>query len=208
VGAFEDLYRVRVKRARFRQLAREQFGVTHDHGQSVVEVVRDASGQAPERLDFLRVAELSLELRPRLIGHALGVNIGEVQREKRKSSLRVPCRKHVDRCPQAAAVLAQQALLVAMRVHRALRHPLHRVAARQSIVRVRALNRDLVRIGVHDVLPRTQHHPSECFVHEHVAPRRSRHADDADRRMLHRSAEMFCDVRVVVSPVLFHLAPS
>ena len=50
-------------RARFRrQVAAEQFGVSADDRQQVVEIVRETAGEMADRIQFLRVLQLPLEL--------------------------------------------------------------------------------------------------------------------------------------------------
>ena len=51
-------------------LGEQDLRVARDHGQQVVEVVRDAAGEPPDRLHLLRLAEPLLEPQP--LGHVVG----------------------------------------------------------------------------------------------------------------------------------------
>ena len=69
LGGRLDLLKVLADRFVRSDLIGQQFGVTQNGGEHVVEVVRDTTGQLADRLHFLRLAKLFLE--PLLLGDVL-----------------------------------------------------------------------------------------------------------------------------------------
>ena len=67
-----DLGGRRVERMLGPQAAGDQFRVADDHREQVVEVVRDAAGEAADRFELLRLMELRFEARV-LLFHALAI---------------------------------------------------------------------------------------------------------------------------------------
>ena len=75
-----DLVGILSPRVPLFELVEEQVGVSDDSSQEVVEVVRDASSESPDRLQFLRVPELLFQLRPlRHLGREGPVGLGDLR---------------------------------------------------------------------------------------------------------------------------------
>ena len=62
VRGFLDELDVAPERALGRELQEQELAPAGDHGQEIVEVVRDAAGEPPHRFHLLGLAELSLQL--------------------------------------------------------------------------------------------------------------------------------------------------
>ena len=62
VGGAADLLEVAAVRRRGWKFEQDEIAIAADHGEHVVEVVRDATGETADRLHLLRLNELPLEL--------------------------------------------------------------------------------------------------------------------------------------------------
>ena len=71
-GGSPDLDEIAPERLVGADLPGQHVGVAQDHGQRVVEVVRDAAGQLSDRFQLLRLAQLLFQLLPRLPRRGLG----------------------------------------------------------------------------------------------------------------------------------------
>jgi len=80
----------------------EELGVTHDDGQQIVEIVRNATGELPDGLHFLRLRELGLE---RLL-------LGDVDKIEERAF--VPCRGRTKSCAHALMLAPERNSAVAV----------------------------------------------------------------------------------------------
>jgi hypothetical protein len=119
-----DLLDIGAQRVLRPQAARDQRGVTQDHRQQVVEVVRDAAGELPDRIHLLRLAQLFFEaaaivdVLQRAVDardHALRVALGLTDRPHPDpaSVTRGDLKLEVERCARARALVDARAYQLA-----------------------------------------------------------------------------------------------
>src|SRR5439155_23118981 len=95
VGRRHDRRRVLLRLAVEPRL--EQLAVAADRADHVVEVVRDLAGEAPDRLEFLRLAPLLLASPQRLLRLAPLGEVARERREERRSRRLHACERELDR---------------------------------------------------------------------------------------------------------------
>ena len=84
-----DLLDVRAARIAGVEAVEEQVRVAEDRGQHVVEVVRDAAGEAADRLHLLRLAQLHLARAQRLLGLAPLAHVADPRGENGPSGVSI-----------------------------------------------------------------------------------------------------------------------
>src|ERR1051325_202079 len=169
-GGRDDIAQGRVVRA-----AREQLGIGEDDGEQVVEVVRDAAGELPDRFHLLRLAELLLE--PAALAHVF-----------REHLMAVHSAVFVAHGPSVQTHRHQLAVLLAplhLRLDRAVRlvHEGDIAAARRGVFEDVALQmaREQIRFAL------VSQHFDERRIHRQQRPVGCR-AEDAERGLLHHGA--------------------
>ena len=83
VSGLRDLDQCIVVGVAFGVRGEQQLGVSHDHGEQVVEVVSDAAGEAAEGIHLLRLAQLLLKLQTLLLGAPAFADVADVCGEER-----------------------------------------------------------------------------------------------------------------------------
>jgi hypothetical protein len=141
--------------------------VPRDHGQEVVEVVRDAAGELADRLHLLGLPQPLLELAP----------LGDVAQHEQ-----VPAGQELGRRPD----LEHQAGTVLLAVPDVLDHPLSDPLGLQEALPIGlgAVGSDeVVQPRAHQLVARAAVERARRIVDEHEAARGVEHRDDVHRRV-------------------------